>query len=163
MSGRAWLIVVADRAPAIGPRDTSIEVEPIPDELAVRDRMALVSWPGDGTDRRPMLAGTATVTRISAGTHTVRLRHRVSPVGAHRISVASLGPRLAFARGWHLARRAELLDSPRLIDERDFTYLEAALLETARTFGPPAKRPAHAKPQAPGRRALMVGRLAWGR
>lgn len=163
MTGRAWLVVMADRAPASTRSSRSVELRPIPDELALRDRVALICWPDRGVDREPVLAGTATVTRIFFETGVVRLRHRVSPVRGHGIPVASLGPRLAAARGWTIARRPDLLDAPRLIGERDFDVIEGALLATARAFGPPARRPAHARPRTPGRRALTVGRMAWGR
>lgn len=161
MIGRTWLIVMADQASTRPIR--SVELRPIPDELALRDRVAIICWPDRGLDRRPMLGGTATVTRILSETGVVRLRHRVSPVAGHGIPVASLGPRLAVARGWTITRRPDLLDAPRLIGDRDFALIEGALLAAARAFGPSAKRPAHARPRAPGRRALMVGRLAWGR
>lgn len=163
MTGRPWLVVLADRAPASTRSIRSVELHPIPDELALRDRVALICWPDRRVDHEPVLAGTATVTKILSGTGVVRLRHRVSPVPGHGIPVASLGPRLAAARGWTIARRADLLAAPRLIGERDFALIEGALLVTARAFGPSAKRPAHARPRTPGRRALMVGRMAWGR
>jgi len=128
----------------------------------VADRIAIVSWPDRGLDRRPMLAGTATVTKLLPESHEVRLRHRVSPIPGHRISIASLGQRLAVARGWRTERRAELLVGPRLIDERDFELIEGVLLEKAHAAGPPPTRPAHARPRTPGRRAL-TGRISWGR
>lgn len=163
MTGRTWLLVTTASAPSLHDHDRSVELRPIPDELAVRDRMAIVTWPEIGIDRRPMLAGTVTVTKLLPEAHEVRLRHRVSPVPGHVITVASLGTRLAVARGWRIERRAELLEAPRLIAERDFELIENALLDTAHAFGPRSKRPTHTRPRTPGRRARWSGRIGWGR
>lgn len=158
MTGRTWLLVTAAISPSFRDHDWFAELTPVPEELAVRDRVAIVSWPDRA--RRPMLAGTATVQKLSRETRTLRLRHRVSPVPGHEISVTSLGPRLAAARGWSAEVRSELLGAPRLIDERDFLLIDDALLEMAHAFGPPPTRPAHRPPRTPGRRALIAGRAS---
>ncbi len=160
MTGRTWLLVTDVATPSLRDHDWFTELRPVPDELAVRDRIAIVSWPDRGGDRRPMLAGTATVWKLSRETHTLRLRHRVSPVAGHGISVTSLGSRLAAARGWYAARRSELLGVARLITEPDFALIEDALLTTAHAFGPALKRPTHRRPRTPGRRALIAGRAS---
>lgn len=157
MTGRTWLLVTAANAPSLGEHDWFAELLPVPDELAPHDRVAIVSWPDRGVDRRSVLAGTATVTKLSRETRVLRLRHRVAPVPGHEISVTSLGPRLAAARGWSVQRRLDVLGVLRLISERDFALIEEALLETAHAFGPSPKRPAHRRPRTPGRRALIAG------
>jgi len=160
MTGRTWLVVTPTASPSFGDHDWFVELRPLPDELALRDRAAVITWPDRGVDRRPTLAGTATVTKLSRDAHQLRLRHRVSPVEGHELSVTSLGTRFVAARGWSAQRRAEVLGSPRLISERDFALIEDALLAVAHEFGPPPKRPAHRRPRTPGRRALIAGRAS---
>jgi len=159
MTGRTWLLVI-EIAPDLRDHDWFAELRPVPDELATHDRIAFVSWPDRGVERRPMLAGTVSVSKLSRESRTLRLRHRVSPVAGHEIAVSSLGPRLAAARGWITARRSDLLGVARLVAESDFALIEGALLETAHAFGPPPKRPAHRIPRTPGRRALIAGRAS---
>jgi hypothetical protein len=158
VTGRTWLVVTATTSPSLRERDWFAELRPIPDELASRDRMAIVSWPERGIDRRPVLLATATVTKLARDAHLLRLRHRVSAVPGHEIAVASLGTRLAAARGWSAQRRSDLLGAPRLISGTDFKLIDDALLAVAHEFGPPPKRPAHRRPRTPGRRALHATR-----
>jgi hypothetical protein len=160
MTGRTWLLVTAATAPSLPEHDWFAELQPVPDELAVRDRLAIVSWPDRGVDRRPVLAGTAIVTKLSRETRLLRLRHRVSPVPGHEIAVSALGTRLTAARGWSSKRRPDVLGGPRLIGEQDFALMEDALLEAAHAFGPSAKRPTHRRPRTPGRRVLIAGRAS---
>ena len=158
MTPRTWLIVTAATGEPLKEHDWFAELQPVPDELALRDRVAVISWPDRGIDQRPVLAGTATVVKLSRETRVLRLRHRVAAVLGHEIPVASFGTRLAAARGWWAVRREDLLDEPRLVSERDFAQIEGALLDVAHEFGPVAKRPAHSRPRTPGRRALIAGR-----
>lgn len=158
MTGRTWIVVTGSAAPSLRERDWFAELRPIPDELAPRDRIAIVSWPERGIDRRPVLSVTATVTKLDRDAQLLRLRHRVSAVPGHEITLTSLGARLAAVRGWSVQRRSDLLGAPRLISGADFTLIEDALLAVAHEFGPPAKRPAHRRPRTPGRRALHAAR-----
>ncbi len=160
MSGRTWLLVTEIASPDLRDHDWFAELRPVPDELTPHDRIAIVSWPARGVDRRPILAGTASVTKLSRETRMLRLRHRVSPVADHPIAVTSLGSRLAVSRGWTAERRSELIGAARLITESDFALIEGALLDTAYAFGPPPRRPAHRRPRTPGRRALIAGRAS---
>lgn len=157
MTGRTWLVVLS-APPTIRDHDWFADLQPVPDELALKDRIAIVSWPDRGTDRRAVLAATATVAKLDRERRVLRLRHRVSCVAGHEIPVASLGARLAAARGWSIDRRAEALGGPRSIRESDYALMEGALLEVAHGFGPEAKRPAHRRPRTPGRRALISAR-----
>jgi hypothetical protein len=157
MTPRTWLLVTQEASPEFRDHDWFAERSPVPDELASRDRIAIVSWRARG---QPMLAATASVWRLSRETRTLRLRHRVSSVPGHEIAVAALGSRLAFARGWTAERRTELIAEMCLIGEHDFALIEETLLAAAHAFGPPPKRPAHRRPRAPGRRAMLAGRAS---
>lgn len=161
MTGRTWLVVTPATDAPPKEHDWFAELQPVPEELALRDRVAVISWPDRGVDRRPVLAGTATVVKLSREARVLRLRHRVSAVPGHDIPVTSFGTRLAATRGWWAVRRADLLGAPRLISESDFALIEDALLATAHEFGPVAKRPPHRRPRTPGRRALIAGRAGW--
>ena len=161
MTGRTWLVVTPAAGAPLKEHDWFAELQPVPDELALRDRVAVISWPDRGIDHRPVLAGTATVVKLSREARELRLRHRVSSILGHEIPVNSVGTSLAAARGWWAVRREDLLGPPRLVSERDFTMIEDALLATAHEFGPAAKRPAHHRPRTPGRRALIEGRASW--
>lgn len=158
MTTRTWLIVTAAVSPSVQERDWFVELGAIPDALAPRDRMAIVSWADRGLERRAMLLGTASVAKLSVESHLLRLRHRVSAVPGHEVPVTGLGAGLACARGWSTRRRPDLLGGPRPISESDFTRIEDALLAIAHEFGPPPKRPVHRQPRTPGRRALIAAR-----
>jgi len=160
MTGRTWLVVTPATGAPLKEHDWFAELQPVPDELALRDRVAVVSWPDRGVDQRPVLAGTATVVKLSREARVLRLRHRVSSVPGHEIPVTSFGTRLAATRGWWAVRREDLLEEPRLLSQPDFALIEEALLAIAHEFGPVANRPAHRRPRTPGRRALIAGRAS---
>ena len=161
MTGRTWLVITPATGAPLKEHDWFAELQPVPDELALRDRVAVVGWPDRGVDQRPVLAGTATVVKLSREARVLRLRHRVSSVPGPEIPLTSFGTRLAAARGWWAVQREDLLGAPRLISESDYALIENALLATAHEFGPAAKRPMHRRPRTPGRRALIAGRAGW--
>ena len=157
MTRRNWLVVLADRPAQLKAVDWFSALSPLPYELEQGDHLALVYWPMNGT---PSLAATVALSKVSQDTHTLRLRHRVAVVDGHPVTVASLGARLAIARGWTGDRREELIGGLRMITSNDFELIEQALLAVALRHGPSARRPAHRTPRTPGRRALIAGRAA---
>ena len=159
MDRRWWLVVRADPPGALRNLDWFTALGPIPDELQVGDRIGMICWPAR-PDRPPFLAATVSVSKLSRETGSLRLRHRVASIDGHEVMLTSLGTRLAAARGWTAPRRDELLDLLHLVPERDLELIEAALLTAAHRFGPPPRRPTHAQPRTPGRRALLAGRAS---
>lgn len=159
MTRRMWLVVLAAWPAKFRKVDWFAELGPIPHELEKGDHVAMVCWPS-ARDRMPTLAATVAVTKLSRETATLRLRHRVSTIAGHEVTIAALGARLAIARGWTPERRDELLGCLRLISDTDFELIEDALLTVALRHGPPARRPTHSRPRTPGRRALIAGHAA---
>lgn len=157
MTRRSWLVVLADKPRQLKAVDWFSALGPLPHEVEQGDHVALVYWPVKGT---PSLAATVAVSKVSQGTNTLRLRHRVAAVDGHVVSVVSLGARLAIARGWTSDRRDDLIGGLRMIANADCELIERALLAVALRHGPPARRPAHRTPRTPGRRALIAARAA---
>jgi len=160
VSARFWLSVRESVVDDFAHTDWYGELAPVPEELAARDRIAIIVWPDRGPIHWPILAATASVTAIDHSARRLRLRRRVTSLVGHEISVTSVGTPLAATRGWTNTRRSELVSILRLMDERDFQRIEESLLEVAHRFGPPPKRPQHSQPRTPGRRALIAGRAS---
>ncbi len=158
MSARHWLSVREALIGEFAHTDWYDELAPVPEELAPRDRIAIIGWPDRGPIRWPVLAATASVTTIDTAARRLRLRRRVVAIAGHEVPLAALGAGVAATRGWTPRRRPELLHVLHLIDERDFQRIEEALLEVAHRHGPPPKRRQHSQPRTPGRRALIAGR-----
>ena len=159
MNRRWWLVVLASPPGVLRNVDWFAALGPIPEELQVGDRIGMICWPAR-PDRAPFLAATVSVSKLSRETGSLRLRHRVASIDGHEVTLTSLGARLGAARGWSAQRRDELLDLLHLVPERDVDLIEATLLNAAHRFGPPARRPTHAQPRTPGRRALLAGRAS---
>lgn len=159
MTHRMWLVVLASAPAKLRRVDWFAELGPIPHELEKDDYVAMVAWP-NSHGLPPLLAATVAVSKLSRETATLRLRHRVSAIAGHEVTVAELGARLAVARGWTRERRADLIGRLRMITNTDFELIENALLSVALHYGPPAQRPAHRRPRTPGRRVLIAGRAA---
>lgn len=156
---RTWLVVLTAAPAELRRVEWFAELSPLPQELEENDHVALLSWPTSrGTP--PFLAATVAVSKLLRETATLRLRHRVSAIAGHEVTVASLGARLAVARGWTRERRDDLIGCLQMITNADFELIESALLGVALRYGPPAGRPAHRIPRTPGRRALMAGEAA---
>lgn len=160
MSARYWLSVRETLIDAFAHTDWYDEWAPIPEELAKHDRIAIVGWPDRGLIRWPVLAATLSVTAVDTAARRLRLRRRVVAIAGYEVTVAALDAGVAATRGWTIQRRPELMRVLRLIDERDFQRIEEALLEVAHRHGPAPKRPQHARPRTPGRRALIAGRAS---
>jgi hypothetical protein len=124
------------------------------------DRIAILATGGPSFVSAAEFVATALVRTVTGGDLT--LRHRVLAPTAHRVALSSL-PTLRVAAGWTHERLGALRGSAVRCTAGDFERVEGALLEAARRFGPPARRPAHRRPRTPGRRALIAGRAAVGR
>jgi len=162
---RHWLAVTAS--------DTDDPLAlPGSEGLRIGDLVVVVVWPR--TVRAvPTLGRTVGVIRPRSDATALRVRRRVAALDGHAVAllplrlaaldghaVALLPLRLAATRGWTFSKRDELVGTLRLLDERDFTVAERELLAIRLRYGPPAGRPAHARPRTPGRRALIVGRAS---
>ena len=152
-------MVLAKPPGALASVDWFTELAPIPDELQIRDRIAVVCWP-TGAQAAPFVAATVSVSKLVGEMRSLRLRHRVTCVEGHEPALSALGASVAATRIWTAQRRDWMVNLLQLVSERDFDRLEGALLDAAHLFGPRPGRPPHTQPRTPGRRALLAGRAS---
>ena len=159
MTGRHWVAILGAAAARAALRAELREVA-LPEGAmspSPGDRVAVVTLPAVA------LVGVATVARIRPEGRTLHLRDRSRAPAGHAVDLLALRPRPSFAVPWTRERLADLAGTYVPIGERDASRITDALRARALEFGPPAKRPAHAKARSPGRRALIQGRAASGR